>query len=699
MDSGRSSINVEQALEAVSAPLLVHAGERILYANAAFQRLLGYPLPTLRTMSHQDWATEDFKDALSQYGLRCMSETDPLPALECEALTANGSVRFLEITARRLDSAQGTLVLVTCQDLSDIRFVQNSLLDIGRVMHQILENNPVPTFVIDNHHRVTHWNAACAQLTGMDAGDIVGSTEAWRAFYPEARPLLIDLIVDARVEAEGPHLYGDNLHPSNMVSSAYETEDFFPQFGIGGRWVFCTAAPLMDVQGQTIGGIATLLNVTERHRAEEQLRRHQTELEELVSARTDELVRSHRELQGFLENASVGIVYTSGRQVVHSNKKFLQIFELDAHTLQTLDTQRLFPSAADYKELVRASMPVLRKGQSLVHEMHMRTAKGARIWVQVIAYSSTPGDPYSGVWWLLQDRSEVMRAQEELVRNYREMKQTNARLAEAQSQLLQSEKLASIGQLAAGVAHEINNPVGFVASNLGSLRRYMESMLELIRLYESADKALLPPELVKEIKSLQERADFEFIHEDLPVLLKESEDGLHRVKKIVQDLRDFSRVDQADWQEADLNQGLDSTLNVVMNEVKYKATVKKDYGPLPAVRCLAAQLNQVFMNLIVNASQAIEKRGEIVLKTRQVEDWVCVEVSDNGAGMSPEVLRRIFDPFYTTKPVGKGTGLGLSLSFSIVQKHGGRIEVESTVGVGTTFKVWIPLAGPKAKAA
>jgi len=696
MDIGTNT-NVAQALEAVSAPILVHAGERVLFANAAFQRLLGYPLQTLREMPHQDWATAPFKEALREYGQRCMEEADPPPALECEALTANGSVRFLEITARRLDSAQGQQVMITCQDLSDIRFVQNSLLEVGRVMHQILENNPVPTFVIDTQHRVTHWNAACAQLTGVPAAEVVGSDEAWRAFYAQARPLLSDLIVDGRVEEDGALLYRENLHPSATVSGAYETEDFFPQFGLGGRWIFCTAAPLNDVQGQTMGAIATLLNVTERRRAEEQLRRHQIELEELVSARTDELVRSHRELQGFLENASVGIVYTSGTQVVHSNKKFIDIFELEPQSMQTLDTQQLFPSTEDYKQLVRTSMPVLRRGQSLVHEMHMLTAKGARIWVQIIAYSSTPGDPYSGVWWLLQDRSEVMRAQEELVRNYREMKQTNARLAEAQSQLLQSEKLASIGQLAAGVAHEINNPVGFVASNLGSLRRYMESMLELINLYESADARHLPAELRAQIEELRNKADLSFIHEDLPELLKESEDGLQRVKKIVQDLRDFSRVDQADWQDADLNQGLDSTLNVVMNEVKYKATVKKDYGPLPVVRCLAAQLNQVFMNLIVNASHAIEKRGEIVLRTRQVDRWICVEVSDNGSGMSPEVQRRIFDPFYTTKPVGKGTGLGLSLSFSIVQKHGGRIEVASTVGVGTTFRVWIPLDGPKLK--
>jgi signal transduction histidine kinase len=256
--------------------------------------------------------------------------------------------------------------------------------------------------------------------------------------------------------------------------------------------------------------------------------------------------------------------------------------------------------------------------------------------------------------------------------------------------------MASIGQLAAGVAHEINNPIGFVSSNLGSLRSYVEPIFDLLALLKDQPREALPAELRDALVRLDKAVDLEFVQEDLPQLLNESEDGLLRVKKIVQDLKDFSRVDHADWQDADLNAGLDSTLNVVMNEVKYKAEVRKDYGVLPPVRCIAAQLNQVFMNLIVNAAHAIAERGTITLVTRAVDDdWVCVEISDTGSGMSEEVKRRIFEPFFTTKPVGQGTGLGLSLSFSIVQKHGGRIEVDSEIGVGTRFKVWIPVQPPQ----
>jgi signal transduction histidine kinase len=270
-------------------------------------------------------------------------------------------------------------------------------------------------------------------------------------------------------------------------------------------------------------------------------------------------------------------------------------------------------------------------------------------------------------------------------------------LEEAQNQLLQSEKMASIGQLAAGVAHEINNPIGFVNSNLGSLRRYVQTLLDLIAAYGRHRNEIADAELT----AMEKAADLEFLVEDLPTLLHESEEGLSRVRKIVQDLKDFSRVDSADWQDADINAGLESTLNVVMNEIKYRADVERHLGPLPPVRCLAGQLNQVFMNLIVNATHAMEgKRGVLTLstrcETRDDVDGVWVEVADTGKGMSAEVQRRIFEPFFTTKPVGQGTGLGLSLSFSIVKKHGGHIDLHSEPGVGTRFKVWVPVAGPSA---
>ena len=263
------------------------------------------------------------------------------------------------------------------------------------------------------------------------------------------------------------------------------------------------------------------------------------------------------------------------------------------------------------------------------------------------------------------------------------------KLEEAQNQLLQSEKMASIGQLAAGVAHEINNPVGFVNSNLGALQRYTQDMLKLLAAYERLEAALAD-DLLHDIKRLKQEIDTEFLREDIGNLLAESLDGLQRVKRIVQDLKDFSHVDESERQWADLEAGLDSTLRVVWNELKYKAEVVKQYGAIPQIECLPSQLNQVFMNLLVNASHAIEEHGRITIRTGLAGDKVWVEVEDSGKGIQPEHLGRIFEPFFTTKPVGKGTGLGLSLSYGIVQKHGGRIEVRSEPGQGSTFRIVLP---------
>jgi len=271
-----------------------------------------------------------------------------------------------------------------------------------------------------------------------------------------------------------------------------------------------------------------------------------------------------------------------------------------------------------------------------------------------------------------------------LRRRWRELAEKIGELEEAHVQLLQSEKMASIGVLAAGVAHEINNPIGFVSSNLGTLKDYHKTMVALLDACRAG----------RATEADFAAADFDYLKADLADLMRESREGLERVRKIVADLKDFSRLDQADWQEADLNAGIECTLNVVRNEIKYKAEVVREYdAKLPPVRCLPAQINQVVMNLLVNAAHAIEERGIITVRSGHDAEWAWIEVADTGRGMSPEVLKCIFDPFYTTKPVGKGTGLGLSISYDIVDKHGGHIDVSSEPGRGTTFRVWLPLAG------
>ena len=291
----------------------------------------------------------------------------------------------------------------------------------------------------------------------------------------------------------------------------------------------------------------------------------------------------------------------------------------------------------------------------------------------------------------LQEQLEERKLVEEALRREKSEQQTLIqRLEEAHNQLLQSEKMASIGQLAAGVAHEINNPIGYVNSNLGSLQKYVEALLRLIAAYEKYE-ADLSQEHAESLQMLKNEIDLAYLREDINELMTESLGGLQRVKRIVQDLKDFSHVSDSEIQWANVESGLESTLNVVWNELKYKAEVINDYGNIPEIECIPSQLNQVFMNLLVNAAQAIPERGEITVRTRRVDDRVCIEISDTGTGIPQELMNRIFDPFFTTKPVGTGTGLGLSIAHGIIRKHKGRIDVRSEPGKGTSFQVYLPI--------
>ena len=284
-------------------------------------------------------------------------------------------------------------------------------------------------------------------------------------------------------------------------------------------------------------------------------------------------------------------------------------------------------------------------------------------------------------------------------RQYEGLQRTVDRLASTQEQLLQSEKMASIGQLAAGVAHEINNPIGYVGSNLGTLQDYATALLALVEKYHEALFSEDPAGHREDLLQARQRLDIDYIVGDLPNLLKESREGIERVTKIVQDLKDFSRVgrDQK-MQPADLLQGLDSTLNIVWNDLKYKVRLEKHYGSLPPVECLASEINQVFLNLLLNAGQAIEQRGTIELASGCDDNEAWISITDSGCGIPPEAMPHLFDPFFTTKPIGHGTGLGLAISYGIVAKHHGRIDESSRVGQVSTFRVVVPTRQPRNEA-
>ncbi|MBU1709360.1 MAG: response regulator [Proteobacteria bacterium] len=264
-------------------------------------------------------------------------------------------------------------------------------------------------------------------------------------------------------------------------------------------------------------------------------------------------------------------------------------------------------------------------------------------------------------------------------------------LKKSQTRVIQQEKMASIGQLAAGVAHEINNPMGFIASNLTSLGKYVGKCKEYMDAQEAALKGGIDESVIKELKQLRKKLKIDFVVDDIGDLIAESLDGAERVKKIVQNLKSFSRMDEDEMHAADINECIETTLNIVWNELKYNCTVEKDYGDLPRINCYPQQLNQVFMNLLTNAAHAIKDKGVISIKTVHDEKNILITISDTGCGIPEENLQKLFEPFFTTKPAGKGTGLGMSIADDIIKKHHGEILVKSEVGKGTTFTVKLPV--------
>jgi len=294
-----------------------------------------------------------------------------------------------------------------------------------------------------------------------------------------------------------------------------------------------------------------------------------------------------------------------------------------------------------------------------------------------------------------QLKQRVKERTQELHARNEELEIAYAKLKSAQEQAIQSEKLASIGQLAAGVAHEINNPIGYVSSNLATLQDYVAKVLGAAEAYASALTRDGNAAAQVDIGEIRKRFDLEFLADDMPQLIVESREGIDRVRKIIHDLKDFSRRDRSEaWVRADLHQGLESTLNIVSNQLKYKAQIVKTFTELPLIECLPSELNQVFLNILMNAGQAIKDHGIITVSTGCSNDKIWVAIGDDGEGIPPDVLPRIFDPFFTTKPVGGGTGLGLSISYGIVAKHHGNIEVTSVPGQGTLMRIELPVVQP-----
>jgi PAS domain S-box-containing protein len=360
------------------------------------------------------------------------------------------------------------------------------------------------------------------------------------------------------------------------------------------------------------------------------------------------------------------------------------------------------------REAVKETLRRASQGETTSVQYQSRGEKGKTIWWDAKFSPVIDLDgSIKNVLAVCRDISDQKRLEEQLhqaqeaekrilTEKNRELEKAYGELKSVQSQVFQQEKMASIGQLAAGVAHEINNPMGFIISNLGTLRKYSDKLMAYISAQAEAVRDLSSPsqrpqEVVQRIEESKRSLKIDNVMGDLPSLIAESLDGAERVRKIVQDFKGFSHVDQAEHQFVDINECLESTINIVRNELKYKATLQKELGDLPKTWCNPGQLNQVFVNILVNAAHAMETQGTITVKTGQQDGVISIEIQDTGRGIPKENVNKIFEPFFTTKEVGKGTGLGLSIAYDIIKKHKGDIAVKSEVGKGTTFTITLPI--------
>jgi PAS domain S-box-containing protein len=566
----------------------------------------------------------------------------------------------------------------------------------------LLENIPVPVWFKDTASRIVWFNPIFEKISGLSAADLIGKGEG--DFWGQAEGIQSDMEDKVALETGQTSRHDRNLKASNFP---LETHFIIARTPVAehGVWkgVLCVAQDMTTLE--------LMNNLLEQ--TNQELQAQKTALD---------------------EHAIVSIADTAGN-ITYVNEKFCDI---SGYSLRELmgGNHRIVNSGQHPPEFFQAMWRTITAGEVWHGEIRNRRRDGSFYWVDstIVPFLDQDGKPTQyiairtditarkqmeeslqdinvelqhrvdertealsrAMQQLEADIAERNRAQNLLQEQYQQLESLHHKLQEAQTQLLQSEKLASIGQLAAGVAHEINNPIGYVHSNLGTLENYIRDLFILIDRYEAAE-ASFPSEspALGELSELKGKLDLPYLREDIPQLMSESKEGISRVRKIIQDLKDFSRLDSSpDWQYANLHQGLDSTLNIVHNEIKYHADVVKEYGDIPNIECLPSQLNQVFMNLLVNAAHAIEgPHGTITVRSGVAVsgDEVWVEVADTGKGIPEEIRNRIFDPFFTTKAVGKGTGLGLSLAYGIIQKHHGRIEVESEVGQGTTFRISLPI--------
>ncbi len=651
------------------------------FANEANCRFLGYTKEELIGMNYRRHTNEKTAKKLYQPYNELYLTGKPIDTLEIESIRKDGTKAIHETSVSLIRDNKGKPIGFrgVSRDVTERKKMEEDVRTGEEKYRTILENIDDGYYEIDLEGNYTFANNAEAKILGYTKEELLGMNS--RQYMDETN-------------SKKTYNVFRELYRTGKPIEALEMEVIKKD---GTKAINETSVSLIvNFEGKRIGFRGITRDITKRRQMEEALRqseeKYRTILENMEEGYFEiDLVGKYT----FVNNAECRNLGYPKEELIGMNNRQYQDEATSRKMYQVFNN--MYKTGEPIKII---DLEIIRKdGTKKFNEISValiRDPKGKKIGFSGVSRDITERKRAEDA--LKKNQEELIKKNQENEESRKNVQLTLERLGAAyetlkttQAKILQQEKMASIGQLAAGVAHEINNPMAFIASNLGTLDKYIRRLKDFIQAQSEAIKSLKATDAIKKLEKMRKELKLDYTIDDIDLLLKESCDGSERVQKIVQGLNRFSRVDDAEYKGANINECIESSINIVWNELKQKATLHKNYGNLPPTKCYPQKLNQVFINLLMNAIQAIEKEGKIEIKTWEKGGSIWVTVSDTGCGIPQENQNKIFEPFFTTKEVGKGTGLGLSISYEIMQRHKGDLSFQSKKGKGTTFTIRMPV--------